>query len=300
MTNDEINTEGDAGPVSDGFRLAVGTLTVFPVSPPRAVGRKSGSWAMTFAPLVGVLLAAVASISLWLLGWTVFGWAVFGWAPSLYEVINRQDLVPLRPASPLLAAALTIGLLALLTRAIHLDGLADTVDGLGSGRPAEDALAIMRKSDIGPFGVVALVLMLLVQVVSLAAHISADHGALAITLALVVSRLMLPIVCSRGVPAARREGLGQAVAGSVSPGQLLLAVVFSAVALGVAATVTPADTLVAAETILRVAIVAVAALFAGAAICLWSVRRLGGVTGDVMGACVEVTFTVALVVLTLV
>ena len=54
---------------------------------------------------------------------------------------------------PLLAAVATAAVPAVLTRGLHLDGLADTADGLGSGKPAEDALRIMKQSDIGPFGV---------------------------------------------------------------------------------------------------------------------------------------------------
>jgi len=272
----------------DGIRLAVGTLSVFPVPTPRTVDQGAGSWAMVFAPLVGALLASAASLLLWLLGW-----AVFGLPPIAY------DAVSVRPAPPALSAALVIGLLALLTRAIHLDGLADTADGLGSGKPAAEALAVMRKSDIGPFGVVALVMTLLVQVVSLTHHVGSGRGALAITVALVVSRLVLPFVCARGVPAARREGLGRAVAGSVSPAQLLLAALISAAVLGPALSATVDASEVAAQTVLRTVIVVVAALSAGATMCLWCVRRLGGVTGDVMGACVEVTFTVALVVPTM-
>ena len=57
---------------------------------------------------------------------------------------------------------------AALTRGLHLDGLADTADGLGSGKPAEDALRIMKQSDIGPFGVITLVFALLAQVAALA------------------------------------------------------------------------------------------------------------------------------------
>src|SRR5580698_4795532 len=72
------------------------------------------------------------------------------------------------PAVALLAAALAIGTGAVATRALHLDGLADFADGLGSAKPAGQALDIMRRSDIGPFGVVTLILTLLIQVSALA------------------------------------------------------------------------------------------------------------------------------------
>ncbi|HET9858367.1 MAG TPA: adenosylcobinamide-GDP ribazoletransferase [Nocardioidaceae bacterium] len=255
------------GGVGDGIRLALGTLTILPTRPPGVVDRRSASWAMTFAPLIGLLLAVPAVVAIWLLD----------------------------PASPLLVAVIVIGLLALLTRAIHLDGLADTVDGLGSRRPPEQALALMRKGDVGPFGVVALVLLLLVQVTALAQHVGQGQGPLAITLALALSRLMLPVVCTRGIPAAREDGLGHAVAGSVSAGQLLLALAISVLVLGAAGTSMAGLTFVDA-TMLRGMFAAAAALLAGAAVCLWCVRRLGGITGDVIGCCVEVTFTVALVV----
>ena len=63
-----------------------------------------------------------------------------------------------------------------MTRGLHLDGLADTADGLGSAKPAADALRIMKASDIGPFGVVTLVLALLGQVLLLASAWG-RHGA---------------------------------------------------------------------------------------------------------------------------
>ncbi|GAA3105764.1 hypothetical protein GCM10020254_59560 [Streptomyces goshikiensis] len=63
---------------------------------------------------------------------------------------------------------MTVAVPAALTRGLHLDGLADTADGLGSAKPAEDALRIMKQSDIGPFGVVTLLLVLLIQAAALA------------------------------------------------------------------------------------------------------------------------------------
>ncbi|MCK2220626.1 adenosylcobinamide-GDP ribazoletransferase [Actinomadura sp. ATCC 31491] len=167
--------------LTDGLRFAAGTLTVFRVRVDR-VDRQVAGQAMTLAPVIGLVLAAVAGLPL------------------------------LLPVPPLLDAALALGLLALLTRGLHLDGLADLADGLGSGRPAGQALDIMRKSDIGPFGVVTLTFTLLVQVAALT-----YTGLAALVTACVAGRLALTWACRAGVPAARPDGLGATVAGSVRP-----------------------------------------------------------------------------------
>jgi adenosylcobinamide-GDP ribazoletransferase len=89
---------------------------------------------MAWAPAVGLLLGAVAA--------------------AVLELAARWGRT-----GPLLAAVLAVAALALLTRGLHLDGLAD--------QAADQALAIMKRSDIGPFGVVTLVLTLGVQVAAL-------------------------------------------------------------------------------------------------------------------------------------
>ncbi|MGA9746985.1 MAG: adenosylcobinamide-GDP ribazoletransferase, partial [Nocardioides sp.] len=98
--------------------------------------------------------------------------------------------------------------------------------------------------------------------------------------------LALPLACLGGIPAARHEGLGALVAGSVSRARAVV-VLLSAVALG----------LVVALLTSPVVLLAPAGLLGGLAIGWHAVRRLGGITGDVLGAVVEATFTVALVVL---
>ncbi len=246
----------------NALRLALGTLTVFPVSAP-VVDRKSAGWAMVLAPAVGALLAL----------------------PVLLL------LAVLEPASPLLRATLAVGLLALLTRGLHLDGLADTADGLGSGRPPEQALEVMRRGDVGPFGVVTLVLVLLAQVAALAQLDAEGLGAAAVLTALVISRLALPLACSRGVPAARTDGLGPMVAGSVGRGSAVVAVALAYVILLVGLLTTDAPLALVATAPLG--------LLAGLAVVVRAVRRLGGITGDVLGAAVEATFTATLVLLTL-
>jgi len=278
---------------ANAMRLSVGTLTVLPTRPPRLVDRRVGSWAMVVAPLVGALLAVVAGLLLWLLGWVAVG--------SLYVT----DFLPDRVAAgwrtnPILAAALTVALLAVLTRAMHLDGLADTADGLGSGKPAADALEVMRRGDVGPFGVVTLVLVLLVQVLALAELIAAGLGFAGLLLALVVSRLSLPLLCSRGIPAARPDGLGQVVAGTVSRGRLAGSFALAGLVLVPLALVSPGWQALGVGVVTRAVAVAAMALLAAGLLARRATSRLGGLTGDVLGAAVEITFTVALVVLTLV
>ncbi|GGL04133.1 adenosylcobinamide-GDP ribazoletransferase [Planomonospora parontospora] len=195
---------GGPSAFGDGLRLAVGTLSVFPVRP-GTVDRRAGGRAMALAPLVGALLGGVAAVVL---------------SAALWLEV-----------SPLLASVLAVGTLALLTRALHLDGLADLADGLGSGRPAGQALDIMKRSDIGPFGVVTLVLVLGVQVAALAEASAAGYGPVALVAACVAGRLAITWACREGVPAARPGGLGAMVAGTVRRGPALAATALSLVGL---------------------------------------------------------------------
>ncbi|MEU8120297.1 adenosylcobinamide-GDP ribazoletransferase, partial [Spirillospora sp. NPDC049024] len=168
-----------------GLRLAVTLLTVVPLRTGR-VDRDAARSAMLLAPAAGLVPGGAAALVL-----------LAGEALGL---------------SRLLAAALAVAATAAATRALHLDGLADLADGLGSGRPAAEALAVMKRSDIGPFGVVTLLLALLVQAAALA---SAPDPAVAALVAAVTGRLALPWACRTGVPSARPGGLGALVAGTV-------------------------------------------------------------------------------------
>jgi adenosylcobinamide-GDP ribazoletransferase len=164
-----------------------------------------------------------------------------------------------------------------------------------AGTRVDQALTIMRKSDVGPFGVATLVLALLLQVASLSTAFARGSGPAALVVALVVSRLALPLACSTGVPAARADGLGRTVAGTVGRGGLLLAAVLApasiAVFLGFDALLGDAGPRPGARWLL---LSGVAPLLAGWLLTRRCVHRLGGVTGDVLGACTEVTFAVSL------
>jgi adenosylcobinamide-GDP ribazoletransferase len=258
-----------------GLRLSVTLLTVFPLRGPVPEPRRAtAAAAMAWAPAVGLMLGVLAAAVL---------------------VVADHPL----GAGPLTAAGLAVAVLALLTRGLHLDGLADLADGLGSGQAAPEALDIMRRSDIGPFGTVSLVLTLLIQVAALAHAEGAGHGRgpAALIAAVVTGRLALTWACRRGVAAARRDGLGALVAGTVRPvvaAGLTLAVLAAAVAAVVISAVAVGDPL---GWTLPLAVVA--GLAAAFALQGHAVRRLGGITGDVLGAVIETAATVTLVVATM-
>jgi adenosylcobinamide-GDP ribazoletransferase len=248
-----------------GLRLAFSLLTVAPVGRVPGVDRPTAAAAMRTAPLVGLALGATLGVA----------------GKGLVEI----------GAPPLVAAAVAVGAGVLLTRGLHVDGLADTVDGLGSHRPAAQALEVMRKPDVGPFGVAAVTLVLLIQAASAAAGLARPWLAAVTTVAAATGagRVAIAVACRRGVPAARPDGLGALVAGTVGPVALLLGV---AVVAGVATFAVPDRPWQGPLAVL--AAVAGAAVFAR-----HCVRRLGGVTGDVLGASCEVAVTSAYVLLAL-
>ncbi|MFF5171969.1 adenosylcobinamide-GDP ribazoletransferase [Micromonospora sp. NPDC000089] len=237
--------------------MALTTFTVLPVHAGR-VDRRTAGPAMTLAPLVGALLgAALAGV-----------------------LLGAAALAP-----PLVAAGVTVAAGALATRGLHLDGLADTVDALGSYRRGAAALEIMKKPDVGPFGVVALVVVLLIQAACLAelAGRSWPATTAAVVAATAAGRAGVALACRRGVPAARPDGLGALVAGTVGPVALVAGV--AAVALAAAPAVPGRPW--------QGPLAVVAALAVAAVLLRHLVRRLGGITGDVLGASVELVTTLA-------
>ncbi|MDX6240189.1 MAG: adenosylcobinamide-GDP ribazoletransferase [Kribbellaceae bacterium] len=254
--------------VSDAVKLAVGTLSVLPAPMPRRVDRVVAGRAMLFAPLVGLLLGGIAAAVV-------------------------AGLHALRPDAPLLASVLGVVVLLALSGALHLDGLADTADGLGSRRDRETMLAIMKQGDIGPFGVASIVAVLLVDVAALTACVQAGIGWQALVIASTTSRLTLPWSCRTGVPSARPDGLGAMVAATVRPIAAMLAtvVIFG----GAVGLNWFADR--------SAAIGAGAAVVVSVAIGLAVVRRarkaFGGITGDVLGAGVELGLAGAFLTLAL-
>lgn len=247
-----------------GLRLAVGTLTMVPVGPVGDTTRPVARWAMLLAPVAVLPLALGAGLTAWL-----------------------GALVAL---PPLATAALVLTALALGSRMMHLDGLADTADGIGAGWDRERALEVMRRGDVGPMGAVTVGLTLLLQAACLAAVVALPRGWALAAVAVVASRAALAVACMAGVPAARPTGLGAVVAGSVpAPATVALAIVAAA-----------ATALVGRWAGLpwwQGGVAVVAGLCCVAALLRICRRVFGGVTGDVMGASIEASLTVTLLVL---
>jgi adenosylcobinamide-GDP ribazoletransferase len=242
---------GDRVTAVSGLVLAVRYLTILPVpgrphAPLERLGR-AAPWFPLVGAGLGVVLVAADALTVWLF-------------------------------PPLLAALLTVTLWKLLTGGLHLDGLADCLDGL-VGRDRERRLAIMRDSRIGTFGAVGLILFLMLEIVAVAELV--PDARRAVLLAAPSIGRAAPPVLARLFPAARPEGQGAAFRAGVGPlGAALAAALGALVAL-------------AALGAAGLAVMALALTVAAAA-ARFVTGRLGGLTGDVLGAAVEVAELTAL------
>lgn len=264
--------------VRAGWRLALGTFTRLP-SGAVDTGPATARAALVLAPLAVLPLAVLVT----LVGATV------------------ELGVP-----PLVAAGLALAVLAHGSRAMHLDGLADVVDGLGAGWNQERALEVMRRGDVGPMGTAAIVLVLLVQAAAMSALLTVGWtGAVIIGVTVLVSRASCAAICVRGQSSAPGSTLGVAFVGTISFGLVALLAVLvtaalTAVTLPVALSVVPGHSLwEAVRSVLVPAVAAFAGLRAATALRDKASMTFGGVNGDVIGAGVEVALTTTLVLLTL-
>ena len=234
-------------------------LTILPV-PPRWCGESRNlERSIVWFPLIGVLIGAL----------------IAGFAAGV------AVLLPVLPAS-----VLTVIAMVAISGALHLDGLADTADGFLSSRPKEQILEIMRDSRVGPMGVLAIVGILLLKVAAVAALASLAPVVRFGTLVLMpLAGRMAPVLMMSTLQYVRANGLGTAFQRKRSYFAPLLALASPAVAGFLAAG--------AAGLAAATAAVAATALFA-----FWCRAKIGGYTGDTLGAACELAEVVpALIVL---
>jgi adenosylcobinamide-GDP ribazoletransferase len=232
---------------------AIAFLTRVPVPSSMIFGAKDVGRSSRWFPLIGLMIGGLL-------------------------VAVLQVLAPIFPA--LLTALLIAVLDAVLTGALHLDGLADTVDGFGGGVKREDVLRIMRDHAIGTYGAVALVLVIAVKAATLAALIDCHRAVSWLALMPMLGRWSVVLLSATEPYARRSDQEGAPAGGAVSDfvGRVEV-VVASATALFIAFILASWRGLAAALLML------VASGLWG-----WYCRlRIGGITGDTLGASVEIS-----------
>ena len=211
---------------------------------------------------------------------SAWAWPIIGLALGTVAGVVGASILALTGSRDI-AAIMALLVLIMLTGALHEDGLADSVDGLVGGQDRQACLRIMKDSQIGAFGTTALVMCLLGRWVGIG--VIDSPGAMILCLAVIgaMSRAVM-VVVAHTVPAARAEGL------SASLGRPSRAVTLAAILIALAAG-------------LALGAAGLAAFIAACAItipiCRLARTRLGGQTGDVIGATQQVSEVTALLVI---
>jgi adenosylcobinamide-GDP ribazoletransferase len=240
-----------------GPQTALSWLTILPVPEPAGpFDRALGGAVIGSTPLVGAVLGGIAAT-------TAFG-------------LSYTDL------PVLMVGLLVVGLLAVLTRGMHVDGLADTADGLGCFGPPERVHEVMHSGSTGPFGAATLVVVLGAQASGFGALVEQGNWA-AIVFVVFVSRISPVIGCRIKLHATAKSRFGELTAGT----QRLTIPFWVAGAVIAGFVIDPEPPILGAVT--AVAVAAFAWLFT--AHCS---RRFDGVNGDVLGALIELSALVAL------
>ena len=193
-------------------------------------------------------------------------------AVGMALALGLERLLPLAAAN-----ALVVFYLVVITGGLHLDALADTVDGFAGGKDKAERLKIMRRGGIGPLGVAAVTLALLLKFTFLNALAAPDR---LIAILAVPALARWPMVWLAGrLPAARGAGLGSVFASGVKMTEVLAAGLFAGFVCGYVA------------FRLGWPFLALAPALTAAALAAEKINRrfIGGVTGDTLGAMVEIS-----------
>lgn len=247
------------------FLAALKFLTIIRIPTRREASFQELGNSIVFFPVVGIIIGITLTVLNWLLGMVI---------PT--AVVN----------------ALLIVWMVIISGGLHLDGLADTCDGIGGQKPVEARLEVMRDSRVGGFGVIGIALLLLVKFVSLN---SIPQYALMFTLILmpVISRWLM-VYSVFAYPYARPSGLGTVFKKEATWWKFAVATIITlAVVLGLTAWQGIAYSSLGGLVVMGVTwviIVAVAAYFK---------RKFAGLTGDTYGAINEIAEVLVLILVTL-
>jgi adenosylcobinamide-GDP ribazoletransferase len=242
--------------VREGLRSAVAAvtfLTAIPLGRSTEVGARDLRGGLLLFPAVGALIGAFI--------------AAAAWTAAL-----------VMPSFP--AAVLGVAAGVLVTAAIHLDGLADTADGVGAALAGREPSTVMHDPRLGTFGGAALSLDLLLKVSVLSALVAGPRFPVEAIAAGAVGRAAAIALATVLPYAGPESGAGRWTRG-VSLGPCLIGIALAS-AIGILAVGT------------AFGLMAATALIVAGVIGRWSSRRLGGVTGDTLGAAAELTETFAL------
>ncbi len=248
---------------ADGLRLAATMFTIAPVRvavPNSASARATEPNSDHASTRIAMTVAPAIGV--------VLGLALGGIAIGLQAI----------GSPPIVTGLITIAVLATLTGGRPLEGLAETVDGLRSKQPS------LNRPNVGALGVVALILTITVPAACIAAMWSRPWWSVlsALAAACAAGRLAAGFACRRGVPAASSD---VTVAGTVGAVELAYGLVATA-AIGLLAV---PGRLWQGPTAVLVGLAATVAL-------VWYVqRRLGGITVDTLGACIELATAITLI-----
>ncbi|ANI92121.1 adenosylcobinamide-GDP ribazoletransferase [Dietzia timorensis] len=249
--------------------MIISWMTILPLRVRGPVSRESAGRAISCLPAAGSVVGVFAA--------------------------SLAFLLDLAGATPLLSAALVVAGLAILTRGMHLDGLADTVDALASYKPAAEARQIMREGTVGPLGAGALALVSLVEVAAYAQLIEAGAFA-AIAAVGIVSRCLPVFLCRRSIPSAEQGGFGPLVASTQGPASMTAQALITLAAAALAGEsiasasgrsifVEHGAPAVSLGICMCAVICGVAWLFTKV-LGRHAVRRLGGISGDILGTAI--------------
>ncbi len=228
--------------------LAIQFLTPFPVGEVREVEEEDLRKTVAFFPFVGILQGFILYISIFVLNY---------FSPHM------------------LTSGLVLLIWVVITGGFHLDGLADTVDGLAGGRDKEDVLRIMKRGDTGPFGVIAISMTLLLKYLSIDYLISSNSSSI-VFLAPLMGKVGIVLLNSGSQYGREEGGLGRAFVDGVDAGSLSTNITVAIILLLIFAGYRGLLIFIILGMVIHL-------------IRSYLHRRIGGVTGDNMGAVAEIT-----------